>query len=423
MNTKKSFFSDLFWEKVILVILICWTILPVIDIMLINYNIVLDKFLIRMSPYLGYLSLVASMFLFLRKKQKIELKRDLPYLFLFMMLVWMFISALLCDNTAVAFWGSENRSEGVSAFLGYMGYFCGVLSLSKDRDKKILFDTFLWVAVFQSIVSFLNYTGLDIMTKMYYSDGEIVKSAWKFTGAYSNPNFFGYYLSMAVIYSGYNFVLNKDKIKYLYFLCYVILATTLIFNNTLGSYIAVVVTLVLGLVFLYMYNKETLKKNLVLIMTMILLTALVTVITNEGVISSIIQTKNEIVDIANGEVDPKAGSGRMELWLGALQFIKEKPLFGYGCDNLLKPYERLGVDMDKTHNEYLQYMSECGIPTLIFYLSAIGILYVRRIRNIKSLKNIQLIFMGVCGAYLMSAFFGNTIIYIMPYFWMALAII
>jgi len=228
---------------------------------------------------------------------------------------------------------------------------------------------------------------------------------------------------MAVIYAGYNFVLTKDKIKYLYLLCYVILATTLIFNNTLGSYIAVVVTLILGLVFLYIHNKETLKKNVILILTMILLTTLVTIIANEGVLSSIIQTKNEIVDIANGEVNPKAGSGRMELWLGALQFIKERPLFGYGCDNLKEPYERLGIDIDKTHNEYLQYMAECGIPTLVFYLSALGILYIRRIKNIKNLKAIQMIFMGVCGAYLISAFFGNTIIYIMPYFWMALAIV
>jgi len=420
---KKDFFSNFFWEKVILGILICWTILPVIDIMLINYNVVLDKFLIRLSPYLGYLSLFLSMFLFLRKKQKVEIKRDLPYLLLFMMVLWMFVSALLSDNLNVSIWGSARRYEGVSAFLGYMGYFCGALSLSKDKYKKALFDTFLWVAVFQSIVSFLNYVGLDIITKMYNSDGKIVNCGWKFTGAYSNPNFFGYYLSMAVIYAGYNFVLTKDKIKYLYLLCYVILATTLIFNNTLGSYIAVVVTLILGLVFLYIHNKETLKKNVILILTMILLTTLVTIIANEGVLSSIIQTKNEIVDIANGEVNPKAGSGRMELWLGALQFIKERPLFGYGCDNLKEPYERLGIDIDKTHNEYLQYMAECGIPTLVFYLSALGILYIRRIKNIKNLKNIQLICMGVCGAYLISAFFGNTIIYIMPYFWMALAIV
>ena len=68
-------------------------------------------------------------------------------------------------------------------------------------------------------------------------------------------------------------------------------------------------------------------------------------------------------------------------------------------------------------------MAECGIPTLIFYITALALLYIRRIKILKSLSKVQLIFMAVVGVYLISAFFGNTMIYIVPHFWMALALI
>ena len=423
MTEERGIIPKSLLEKIIAGIMVFWVLFPAICIIGINTDVLLHPLLVDLTQYLGYILLLLSFLIFIKNNGKIEIKRDLPYLFLLAMLGWIFVSAIFSPNRQIAFWGAETRREGALMFLAYAGFFCGALSLSKDKYKKIIFNTFLGVAVFQAVCCFLQFFGFKVITVGYIINGYFAEGGWPWTGIYNNPNHFGYYLSMSIVYAGYSFVLNKSKTKWMYLLSYMILVATLIFNNTLGCFIAVVATLIIGKILLFIKDKTTLSKNILLIVLLIVVTTTVTLTANEGIISSLIQTGTEISDIAQGEINSDAGSGRMELWLGALQFIGERPLVGYGPDNLTKRYTEIGVDLDKTHNEYLQYMAECGIPTLIFYITALALLYIRRIKILKSLSKVQLIFMAVVGVYLISAFFGNTMIYIVPHFWMALALI
>jgi len=422
MEEERGIISKSILEKIITGIMVFWVFFPILCIIGVNTDLLLHPLIEDLTQYLGYILLLLSVLVFMKNKGRIEVKRDLPYLFLLAMLGWMFISAAFSTNRQIAFFGSEQRGEGALMFLGYVGFFCGMLSIN-DKYRKIIFNTFLGVAIIQAICSFLQYFGVKILTIGYIINGYFFESAWGWAGTFANPNHFGYYLTMAIMYAGYSFVLNKGKSKWLYLLSYIILVPTLIFNDTLGCFVAVVVTLIIGTVLLYIKDKKTLIKNMVLIILLAVITVVITITANEGIFSSLIRTGNEIGNIAQGEVDGDAGSGRMELWLGALQFTAERPLVGYGPDNLKERYDQLEIDRSKTHNEYLQYMAECGIPALIFYLLALGILFARRIRNIKNLSNTQLIFIGVSGAYLISAFFGNTMYSTVPYFWMALAAI
>ena len=71
-------------------------------------------------------------------------------------------------------------------------------------------------------------------------------------------------------------------------------------------------------------------------------------------------------------------------------------------------------------------LKELGIPTKLVrdsdeYLPKEE--RVRRIKNLKNLTNMQLVFIAVTCTYLISAFWGNTMYYTVPYFWMALALI
>ena len=410
-------------EKIITGIMVFWVLFPVLCIIGINTDFLFHPLMVDVTQYLGYILLLLSFLVFMKNNRKIELKQDLPFLLLLAMLGWIFISAIFSPNRQIAFFGYSARREGALMFLAYSGFFCGALSLSKDKYKKIIFNTFLGVAVFQAICCFLQYFGIKIVTYGSISSGMFFPSGWKWIASYANPNHFGYYLTMAIIYAGYNFVLNKGNSKWVYLLSYIILVATLIFNNTLGCFIAVAATLTIGTIFIYIKEKATLLKNIILIAVFVIITVIITLSANEGIISSLIKTGSEIEEIAQGEVNGDAGSGRIELWQGALQFIGERPLVGYGPDNLKEKYNQLGINRSKTHNEYLQYMAECGIPTLIFYLVALLILYVRRIKNLKNLTNMQLVFMGIVSAYLISALFGNTMYYTVPYFWMALALI
>jgi len=423
MTEERGIIPESLLEKIITGIMVFWVIFPAICIIGINTDVLLHPLLIDLTQYLGYILILLSLLVFMKNNRKIKMKQDLPYLLLLAMLGWIFISAIFSSNRQIAFFGSEARREGALMFLAYAGFFCGMLSLSKHKYKNIIFNAFLSVAVFQSICCFLRYFGVDVLTYGNLFNGMFVFTPWEWTGIYNNPNHFGYYLTMSIIYAGYSFVLDKKKTKFFYLLSYIILVATLIFNNTLGCFISVILTLIFGIILLYRKDKNYLIKSIILIIILITTTLIITLTANEGIFSSLLQTGSEIGDIAKGDVDTGAGNGRIELWLGALNFIKERPLVGYGPDNLFEEYKQIGINKSRPHNEYLQYMAASGIPTLIFYFSSLVILYIRKIKKLKDLTNIQLIFMAVVVGYLVSAFFGNTMYYTVPYFWVALAAI
>ena len=52
--------------------------------------------------------------------------------------------------------------------------------------------------------------------------------------------------------------------------------------------------------------------------------------------------------------------------------IKEKPLLGYGPDNLKPHYVERDVNLDRAHNEPIERAVATGIPSALFYYAAIG---------------------------------------------------
>lgn len=124
--------------------------------------------------------------------------------------------------------------------------------------------------------------------------------------------------------------------------------------------------------------------------------------------------------VIQDETSGSAGTGRWVLWVNAMKFIKEKPLFGHGLDNLGELYYPLGVGTDRPHNEYLQYAAHLGIPALLFYICGIGSIFIKSYKNRTNLTDTTLVTLGVVAAYLVSACFGNTMYYTTPYFMMLL---
>lgn len=76
--------------------------------------------------------------------------------------------------------------------------------------------------------------------------------------------------------------------------------------------------------------------------------------------------------------------------------------------------------IDRPQNEYLQHAAFMGIPALLFYLAAMITMFIYRIKNIHNASADVLIAFCAVAAYLISAFFGNTVYYTAPFFFMLL---
>lgn len=110
----------------------------------------------------------------------------------------------------------------------------------------------------------------------------------------------------------------------------------------------------------------------------------------------------------------------MEIW--NYNFL-EKPILGYGAENLEAEYARYNIEQDRPHNLIIQLATTSGLPGLISYLSGIILILIRGVKKLKESNNIYLVAYFAVIAYLISAMFGNSMYYTSPYLFILLGYI
>ena len=133
-------------------------------------------------------------------------------------------------------------------------------------------------------------------------------------------------------------------------------------------------------------------------------------------------TDIEKITTSADDVD-EAGTSRIKLWKHSFKYIKERPLFGYGPEGTSQMFFDDGLGNDRPHNEYIQHALFMGIPASVFYISGLVLLFIYCIKNRKQLPSYAIISGFAVFSYCISAFFGNTMYYTSPYFFIILGIL
>jgi len=242
-----------------------------------------------------------------------------------------------------------------------------------------------------------------------------------------NENHYAYYINMGIIGNVCLILFyNNKKLDVLYFLLYLINCHTLVLNNTLGCFLSFLFTLFLIFILLLFVKNNSLKIcKFVFLMFLFIVICFINknIVFNNfsglfgdtALIVSNVTNKDDINEIYG------VGTNRLGLWIVAIEFIKEKPIFGYGPANLLEQYIRVNKTeiTAKPHNEYLQIGASVGIPGLIFYLLFLGFLCFR----IKQFSIFEISILFIIITYLVSAFFGVSIFYTTSYLYFFLGLL
>ncbi|PIW64125.1 MAG: hypothetical protein COW13_01215 [Candidatus Omnitrophica bacterium CG12_big_fil_rev_8_21_14_0_65_50_5] len=122
---------------------------------------------------------------------------------------------------------------------------------------------------------------------------------------------------------------------------------------------------------------------------------------------------------AHGEVGLEKSAGdRVLIWRGALRLIREYPVFGTGFDLFEKRVAPFwsGTRPFNAHNAYLMVAAETGIPSLVIFLSLLGLFFKSAQRLMTETKDLQV--KGVCLGFLagLSAFMMQNL-YIDSFSW------
>lgn len=367
-----------FKEVIILLLLSIWLTMPFLKLLMLTY-----KF--EQYNYIKIVGVIGIFFLFFyivkncykNENLKKFLKKILPILIFSVYMIWTLISCIFSPDRGRAFYGTTYRLDGYVTYLAYAGFFSLSFLLDSTKYKKRVLSFFVLFAVINCLIIVLsnNFYCMNIFWIKDYKNG-----------VFLNSNHYGYYLLLATICANFLFVIEeKVYLKIGYLISYIILMYYLIINDTFGVYLAIGITLVI----FFIYCLCSKKKRVISSISVIIFIVMSCVVCDNGRniafqnVSTLVNDVKKVASIitrSESEGDKKsdvekAGSGRMALWVNGVKFFLQRPLLGYGPENLEAKYAEVNIDQDRPHNLIIQLATTSGLPGLILYLLAVRYYY------------------------------------------------
>lgn len=432
-------------DKIIFGLLFLWMIMPILQTIRPLYEMIdLKEIFYLLMKITGVLGIGISSFCIYDKiktaeNKKTIIKEILPIIIFVIYMIWTLISCFLSPNKEKAFEGTIYRKEGYYMYLNYAGYFLCAFLLEDKKLRKILLNTFIISSLYLIIISRNPFHA-----KKYQ---EIFINNHIDTTVFAQFNHYGYYLMMAFVCCLGLFITEKNKVlKILYLIPYTIIGYAMIFNDTFGCYLAATVMLILYAIYSLIKKKDRILTFIAI--TVFVIISSVTTKWNQNIAYRNIKTftsdvktimykvfdikvqeeeksevKEEEQQKKKEEIDKKfelAGTSRMKLWTNGVKFVLERPIIGYGPDNLGIKYMFEDISQDRPHNLIIYLSAVSGIPGMIIYVTAVGMIIIKGIKKLIQGNENTKIFLIVVITYLISSMFGNSMPYTSPYFFIFL---
>lgn len=417
-------------EYTIFILLLLWVIMPVLQTIKAVHEIIdLKESYFNLMKIIGGVGIGLSIFTIYDKIKRVEdkkqvIKKLMPIIIFILFMIWTFISSMFSPNKRLAFNGTYYRKEGYYMYINYAGFFLSAFLLDSEKLRKILLKVFVGVSVFLIILSRMCLSGTRFTNVFVNTNID--------TTVFAQFNHYGYYIMMSLMGCLGLFITEKNKIlKIIYAIIFSLIGYALIYNDTFGCFLAT--TVVLIACGIYALIK---KQNRKTIFTAIAIFVLLSCFTTKGGINLayknistfVFDVRSIIAKIINLDIEDedieenfeKAGTSRMALWTNGIKFIIERPILGYGPENLRTKYFGVGIDQDRPHNLIIQLATTSGIPGMLLYVTAVGIIVIIAIKDYLKGKKENIVFLLLTVTYLISAMFGNSMFYTSPYFFIFL---
>lgn len=415
-------------SKISVILLMIWSLIPVLLMFLslfydhssffsFMFNssrlAIIWSMMMKQIGYIGFIMVILLIIKSLRNKKinhisfKTYILSHSVEILLIIFLGWSLITTLFSDNLSISFNGTDYRKDGWLSYLAYGGFYgLGLMLVKKKHFMKYMSS----LVVVGSLLSLFLIIGNEQLN-------ELLTFHYKSTVFY-NPNHMGYYLVLIILSAAYLAIINPkiNIAKIIWYSLFSILVVALIENGSFGSYIAVSFGLLFLLVMTFLMKKNKLIHAISISFLFVGITFIMN-IESQFLSQETNHLSEDVVDIIeNNENAGSAGSGRWDLWINGLNFMIEKPIFGYGIENLEQAYLDVGISQDRPHNELIQIGASIGVIGLLIYMAALAFHFCEflRLKNKLPFYTIGL-FMVVFG-YLVSTLFGNSMFYTTPFF-------
>lgn len=376
----------------------------------------IDTFSIE-NYYLLFVNVMIILFMILKHKYK---SKKVDALFLLAILLGV-ISTIFAFDVNVSINGTYNRNEGLLHICYYISLIILSSYIEKEKYKKYLIYSIILTGIFQFGYGFIQVTDSYKFLNIVETTFDAAK------GTISNPNFYGTYMILCLLFVVGFFIDEKRRPKQLiYYLLSIIFVIGLLISNALSCILSYII--VLTVLIIYLIIKKKYLKTGLLILGFVIPLFIFTELDLTYAEKDLLQTKDEIVEITQGNMDDKFGTDRMYLWKKTVKIIPDHFWNGVGIDNFLYAFDGKSLPVlydkntvyDKAHNEYLQILITQGIFALLCWLG-IYLLIVNEGLIYFFKENKTYLLLPVIG-YLIQANFNISVIEVAPIFYIALGL-
>lgn len=375
-------------------------------------NIYRSSLWFSMILCLGFISLFSSFYHIYhsKKNEKINKKDFLPLILLSIFLIWTLITCLINGDIITTIFGDEYRKEGFITYIAYAGFLIDGI-LTKKKDRNIYFKILVIITTILSLLTMFKCS----FTNFFLSESS------EYQAIFHQFNHFGYLLLMSIV-CNINLIINcnNKKERLFYFITFLITSFTLMLNNTLGSYLAVLGGMFFLLIYYFFIKKEKLIILSIIICIFVGISFIPVRKNDKGMAIQLYSNITDVFKINYNNLSNKTeqqkvnalGTTRGYLWRQAINLIKKKPITGYGLDNIRKKM----YGNDRPHNMVIQMAAYTGIPGMLLYVSSIILIVFRTLKTIRNIDSTIITSISVVIAYIVSSITSNSMYYTSLYY-------
>ncbi len=356
-------------------------------------------------------------------------KFRLADVFMILMLIFALISTFFSYDIKTSIFGIDGRCEGLLIIAAYYFLFTVNSLIKNDKLKRIIIVVFFVFSLFHLRDNFFT---------LYNK------------GLAGHHNFFGTYCLLVYALGIGLFLFTKEKkLKYIslfissiYFPYLISCVTSSVTIGVVLVYVAIICYLIiLGIIRKKGNIKNRLESYLMLFIKLfivfdVIIFCFISLRQSDAknVIKEATGIKNDIKDLASGNVSDNWGTQRGFIWKETLKKVPEYWLHGVGIDCLVYAWDGNPLItpvtnriVDKAHNEYLQIMITEGVFSVVTYIAFLFYIFITSLINIfKNEKLDNSIYIGLFLTfigYAIQAFANIRTTRVAPYFFILMGLL
>lgn len=275
------------------------------------------------------------------------------------------ITTFTSISPEVSFWGHFSRMDGLVSWIYYTLF--GIVALGVLRNKDD------WgIAIKGLVIGSLAVCLYAIASQLGWAGAVLSLDPGRIEGSLGNPVFLGGYLAVVLplLVSG-SFLFKHYIWKLLSFAAIILNISVLVLTFTRASWMGVFVAVIIGVTLVV--HKFGFAKIYRCIFGIVAIPVLALLVIGWVSPSAINNQRSRILDTTSIEL-------RFNNWQSTLEAIKERPLLGWGLENInialsrhYAPSQNKSVSFqeshaDRAHNGYLDFAASGGILVLAIFL-------------------------------------------------------